>query len=63
MDYYLWGVVRDKCYADNPETIDSLKDNIREAVDEIQLRKIDNVLTKLKRSYRLLHGQPKKPFE
>ena len=43
-DYYLWGAVKDKCYADKPETIDALKDNIREAIGEIQLRKIDNVL-------------------
>ena len=32
------------CYADKPETIDALKDNIREAIGEIQLRTIDNVL-------------------
>ena len=32
--YYLWGVVKDKCYADKPETIDALKDNIREAIGE-----------------------------
>ena len=31
LDYYLWGAVKDKCYADKPETIDALKDNIREA--------------------------------
>ena len=30
LDYYLWGVVKDKSYADKPETIDALKDNIRE---------------------------------
>ena len=31
---YLWGAVKDKCYAGKPETIDALKDNIREvAVD------------------------------
>ena len=24
LDYYLWGAVKDKCYADNPETIDAL---------------------------------------
>ena len=42
--YYLWGVVKDKCYADKPETIDTLKDNNREAIDEIQLQTIDNVL-------------------
>ena len=44
LDYYLWGVVKDKCYADKPETIDTLKDNIREAIGEIQLHTIDNVL-------------------
>ena len=44
LDYYLWGVVKDKCDADKPEAIDALKDNIREAVDEIQLHTIENVL-------------------
>ena len=44
LDYYLWGAVKDKCYADKPETIEALKDNIREAIAEIQLHKIDNVL-------------------
>ena len=39
LDYYLWGAVKDK-----PETIDVLKDNIREAIGEIQLHTIDNVL-------------------
>ena len=44
LDYYLWGAVQDKCYADKSETIDALKDNIRKANGEIQLRTIDNVL-------------------
>ena len=44
LDYYLWGAVKDKCYADKPETIDALKDNILEAIGEIQLHTIDNVL-------------------
>ena len=43
LDYYLWGAVKDKCYADKPETIDALKENIREAIGEIQLHTIDNV--------------------
>ena len=33
LDYYLWGAVKDKCYADKPETIEALKDNIRKAID------------------------------
>ena len=43
LDYDLWGVVKDKCYADKPEAIDALKDNIREDIVEIQLHIIDNV--------------------
>ena len=44
LDYYLWGGVKDKCYSDKPETINILKDNIRETTGEIQLHTIDNVL-------------------
>ena len=44
LDYYLWGAIKNKCYANKPETIDALKDNIREAIGEIQLHTIDNVL-------------------
>ena len=44
MDYYLWGAVKDKFYADKTETINALKDNIREDIDEIQLHTVDNVL-------------------
>ena len=61
LDNYLWGAVKDKGYAENPETIDALKDNIREAFGKIQLHTIDNVLKNC-RSCRLLHGQPKQPF-
>ena len=44
LDYYLWGVAKDKCYADKPETIDALNDNIREAIGEIQLHTLANML-------------------
>ena len=44
LDHYLWGAVKDKCYADKPEIIVALKDNIREAIGEIQMHTIDNVL-------------------
>ena len=40
----MWYAVKDKCYVDKPETIDALKDNIREAIGKIQLHTIDNVL-------------------
>ena len=41
LDYYLRGAVKDKCYADKPETKDALKHHFRKAIGEIQL---DNVL-------------------
>ena len=44
VDYYLWGAIKNKCYTDKPETIDALKDNICEAIGEIQLHTINNVL-------------------
>ena len=47
VSYYLWGAVEDKCCADKPETIDALKDYIREVIGEIQLHTIDNVFKNL----------------
>ena len=44
LDHHLWGVVKYKCYGEKPETVDALEDNIREAIGEIQLQAIDNVL-------------------
>ena len=38
LDYYLWGAVKNKCYADKRETIDALKCNIREAIGVIHNR-------------------------
>ena len=35
--------VKEKCYLDKPATIDALKDNIYEAIGEIQLHTIENV--------------------
>ena len=35
LDYYLWAAVKDKCYAYKHETIDVIKDNIREAIGKI----------------------------
>ena len=44
LDYYLSGAVKDECYIDKLETIDALKDNICEAINEIQLHTTDSVL-------------------
>lgn len=37
LDYYLWSAVKGWYYADIPETIYTLKDNIREAIGKILL--------------------------
>ena len=44
MDYCLWGDIKDKSYADKPEALDALKDNIRAAIGVIQLHTIDIAL-------------------
>ena len=47
--WHRWTIIRgdavkDKRYAEMPEVIDALKDNIREAIGEMQLHTIDNLL-------------------
>ena len=37
LNYFLWGTAKDKCYTDKPETIDVLKNNIREAIGEMEV--------------------------
>ena len=43
LDYYVRGAAKDKCYACKPATIDSLNNNMCEAIGNIQLHTIDNV--------------------
>lgn len=44
LDFFLWGAVKDRCYADNPETIPALKHNIATVIGEIGGEIIDKVL-------------------
>ena len=44
LDCYLRSAVKNNSYTEKPQTIDALKDNIREAIGEIQLHTINNVL-------------------
>jgi len=44
LDYFLWGAVKDKCYANQPETIQELKHEIKVAIDEIRAHTVENVL-------------------
>ncbi len=36
LDYFLWGHVKDKVYANAPQSIQDLKDGIREVIEDIQ---------------------------
>ena len=46
LDYFLWGAVKDKCYANHPETIETLKHEIEVSVHRIIAQTIENVLKK-----------------
>ena len=43
LGYYLWGVAKDKCYADKPETNYALRDNIRKAIGLLFVRCRQNI--------------------
>ena len=36
LDFFLWGYVKDKIYADAPQSIQELKEKIRVVIDEIE---------------------------
>ena len=44
LNYFLWGAVKDKCYANHPETIEALKHEIEVAIHGIEAQTIENVL-------------------
>ena len=44
LDYSLWGAVKDKCYANHPETIEALKHEIEVAIHGIEAQTIENEL-------------------
>ena len=44
LDYFLWRSVKDKCYANLPESIEALKYEIEVAIHGIEAQTIQNVL-------------------
>ena len=44
LDFFLWGFVKDKVYADAPQSIQELKEKIRAAIDEIETQMCENVM-------------------
>ncbi|GFV39451.1 putative transposable element [Trichonephila clavipes] len=44
LDYYLWGYVKSLVYADKPQTLDHLEDNIRRVIADIRLQMLEKVI-------------------
>ncbi|GFX73027.1 DDE_3 domain-containing protein [Trichonephila clavipes] len=44
LDYFLWGYVKSLVYADNPQTLDHLEDNIRRVIADIQPQMLEKVI-------------------
>ncbi|GFU06469.1 transposable element Tc3 transposase [Trichonephila clavipes] len=44
LDYFLWGYVKSLVYADKPQTLDHLKDNIRRVIADIRLQMLEKVI-------------------
>ncbi|GFT25523.1 putative transposable element [Trichonephila clavipes] len=44
LDYFLWGYVKSLVYADNPQTLDRLEDNIRRVIAGIRLQMLEKVI-------------------
>ena len=43
LDYYFWSAVKDKCYADKPETIDALKCDCDRLTEDADFGKKDHL--------------------
>ncbi|GFX45313.1 putative transposable element [Trichonephila clavipes] len=44
LDYFLWGYVKLLVYADKPQTLDHLEDNIRRVIADIRLQMLEKVI-------------------
>ncbi|GFW15536.1 DUF4817 domain-containing protein [Trichonephila clavipes] len=44
LDYFLWGYVKSWVYADKPQTLDHLEDNIRRVIADIRPQMVEKVI-------------------
>ncbi|GFT86551.1 uncharacterized protein TNCV_641301, partial [Trichonephila clavipes] len=44
LDYFLWGYIKSLVYADKPQTLDHLEDNIRRVIDDIQPQMLEKII-------------------
>ena len=47
LDFFHWGYVKDKVYADAPQLIQELKEKIRAVIDDIETQMYKNVMENL----------------
>ncbi|GFX16955.1 hypothetical protein TNCV_2519321 [Trichonephila clavipes] len=57
LDYFLWGYVKSLVYADKPQTLDHLEDNIRRVVADIRPQMLEKS-SKIGRQIGLYPSQP-----
>ncbi|GFW53757.1 DUF4817 domain-containing protein [Trichonephila clavipes] len=61
LDYFLWSYVKSLVYADNPQTLDHLEDNIRRVIADIRPQMLEKVIenwTSRLDYIRASHGSP-----
>ncbi|GFY30571.1 DUF4817 domain-containing protein [Trichonephila clavipes] len=44
LDYFLWGYIKSLVYADKPQTLDHLEDNIRRVIADIRLQMLEKFI-------------------
>ncbi|GFT89277.1 transposable element Tc3 transposase [Trichonephila clavipes] len=44
LDYFLWGYVKSLVYADKPQTLENLEDNIRRVIADIRPQMLEKVI-------------------
>ncbi|GFV02027.1 transposable element Tc3 transposase [Trichonephila clavipes] len=44
LDYFLWGCIKSLVYADKPQTLDHLEDNIRRVIADIRPQMLEKII-------------------
>ncbi|GFW94642.1 putative DD41D transposase [Trichonephila clavipes] len=58
LDYFLWGYVKSLVYADKPQTLDHLEDNIRRVIADIRPQMLEKVIENWTSRLDYSHGSP-----
>ncbi|GFU92612.1 putative DD41D transposase [Trichonephila clavipes] len=58
LDYFLWGYVKSLVYADKPQTLDHLEDNIRRVIADIRPQMLEKVIENWTSKLDYIRGSP-----